>query len=271
MKTGRVLGGAIAAVVIVAVVALYLLWTNLDKIVKAAIEKYGSQVAQTAVGVSSVKIKLTTGEGAISGLAVGNPSGFSSLNAFSLGNIRVSLDTSTVTKEPIIIDEIHVFAPKVVYEINETGASNIMTIKKNVDRSIKGSSKKAPEEKKDNGKDIKLLVRSLVIDKGEVELRIAALGSSRSVKLPPFQLKNIGKGVGATPAQIAEQVLSAIIEHVGPVVADLGAEQFIGKTVDEVRRDMEREAEKQLSNELQKALGDESPEAEKALKQLLGR
>ncbi|MDH3311484.1 MAG: hypothetical protein OEM95_12535, partial [Gammaproteobacteria bacterium] len=55
---------------------LYYLFTNLDAIVKAAIEKAGSQTTQTAVRVDSVKIVLSEAAGTIKGLSIANPKGF---------------------------------------------------------------------------------------------------------------------------------------------------------------------------------------------------
>ncbi|MGE5893616.1 MAG: hypothetical protein ACM34I_06130, partial [bacterium] len=68
MKGSRRVLIIVAAVVVVLAAALYFLVTNIDSIVKAAIEKYGSEVTKTDVRVSSVKIKLSSGEGAVSEL-----------------------------------------------------------------------------------------------------------------------------------------------------------------------------------------------------------
>ncbi len=271
MKTGRVIAVSAGIIVVLIIVVIYLVWTNLDEIVKAAIEKYGSQVSQTDVRVSSVRIKIARGEGAINGLTVGNPSGFSSPHSFSLGSIGIKIDTGTVTKDRVVIDEIRVSAPKVIYEINASGASNIIEIKKNVQESVKGTSHKTSETKKDDGKEITLLVRKLVVDKGKIEVHVAALDRTTSVELPRIQLNNIGKGTGATPAQVAEQLLSVFIEQVGPAVAKVGAGKFIGKSVDEVKLEMEKEAEKAIHRELEKALGSDSQEVEGGLKKLLGK
>ena len=61
---------------------VYYLLSNLDSIVKAAIESYGSEATQTTVRVGKVQLKLTDGSGSISGLTVGNPKGFAAAQAF---------------------------------------------------------------------------------------------------------------------------------------------------------------------------------------------
>ena len=68
---------SLVVLTVIIVVGAYFLIGNLDNIVKAAIEKYGSEVTQTSVDVGGVKIGLSDGLGSISDLKVGNPKGFS--------------------------------------------------------------------------------------------------------------------------------------------------------------------------------------------------
>ena len=55
-----IIAAVVGLILVVAGTATYIL-TNLDFLVKAAIEKNGSQATKTAVRVSSVKIKLADG------------------------------------------------------------------------------------------------------------------------------------------------------------------------------------------------------------------
>jgi len=64
MKTGsKVLISSVLIIVIALAAALYYVWTSLDSLVEAAIEKYGSQVTQTAVQVQEVKLQKTLAQG----------------------------------------------------------------------------------------------------------------------------------------------------------------------------------------------------------------
>ena len=67
--------------------AVYYVLSSLDGMVKTAIETYGSQATETTVLVDSVQIVLKDGSGAIRGLTVGNPQGFATPQAFSLGQV----------------------------------------------------------------------------------------------------------------------------------------------------------------------------------------
>ena len=132
MKLAGKLSIILVFLVAVLIAALLYIWSSLDVLVASAIEKYGSQVTGTSVGVAGVQLELTQGKGSISGITVGNPSGFSQPNAFSLGNISTRVDVNTVTANPVVIDEITIKAPEIFYEINKKGVSNFDELKKNI-------------------------------------------------------------------------------------------------------------------------------------------
>ena len=217
----------VAGVVLLAVAGgVFYVMTNLDSIVKAAIEKYGSEAAKTAVRVSSVAIHLTAGEGEINGLTVANPHGFSSPHVFSLGKIKIKIDVHSVTKSPIIIDELHIASPQIEYELNQELASNILVLKKNIQASAVSSKKQAVEEKT-AGKEIKIVIKKLVMDSGTIEARTGLyLNKPQSVTLKHFEMTNIGGRDGASPSKIAEDILTALVEQVGVDVAQAGLEKY---------------------------------------------
>lgn len=244
MKTTKVLGVGVAALVVIVIAAGVYLWSSLDSLVEGAIEKYGSQVTQTRVEVAGVKLALTSGEGAIQGIQIGNPAGFSRKHIFTLGNVSVSVDPKTVTEDVVVIDKILIQAPEIFYEINDKGQSNIDALKKNVQQATSSTGKAQAADSDE--KEAKLIIRKLIIDKGKIDARIAALGDKGlSANLPRIELTDIGKkSGGATPTDVAEKVASVLIEKVGPAVADLGVGQYLGKTADEAKAQLKEGAEK---------------------------
>lgn len=233
MRTGRKVLIIAAVLAVVVAATLIILWTNIDWIVKAAIERYGSEATKTAVRVSSVTIHLTSGEGAISGLTVANPRGFFSPYAVRLGTISAKLDTHTVATSPVVLKELRIAAPQVVYEVNPSGASNIAVLKKNIQGAAAAAPKKAQTGKKAGDKGTKIVIRKLVIENGRIDVRVAALGDRpQTVTMRRIELTNIGKQGGATPSEVAEQVLTALVEEVGSTVVRSGIERSLEKGVE---------------------------------------
>lgn len=264
MKTGGKIIVILAIIVIVILGGLYFLISNIDAIVKAGIEKYGSRATGTSVSVSSVKIHLKEGEGSISGLSIGNPSGYSSRDAFNLKDITVAIDTGSITKDPVVIDKIAVLAPRVTYEVNESGKANINEIKSNLER-YRGS-EPASEEKAEEGK--KILIRNLVIEGAGVDVLVAALpDETMSAKIPKIQLTNVGGEGGATPREIALQVLKPLLNQAAQAAARTGVEKYIGKSAEEAKKLLEEKAREKLGPAGEGA----TKEAGDAIKKLLGK
>ena len=113
MKTTKVLGIGVAELVVIVIAVSVYLWSSLDSLVESAIEKYGSQVTQTRVEVAGVKLALTSGEGTIQGIQIGNPAGFSRKHIFTLGNVSVTVDPKTVTEDVVVIDKIIIQEPQI--------------------------------------------------------------------------------------------------------------------------------------------------------------
>ena len=55
--------------------------------IKTVVETLGPEMTQAQVTLSSAKISLLSGDGRLKGLVIGNPEGFDTENAFSLGEI----------------------------------------------------------------------------------------------------------------------------------------------------------------------------------------
>jgi hypothetical protein len=224
----------VAAVGVLLVGGLVLVWSNLDGIVKDAIQTYGSEATKTTVSVADVSLRLEAGEAKISGLKIANPAGFSDPNIFELGMIPTKIDTSTINQNPIIIDEIIISAPVVVYEINKSGLSNADVLKKNLGVGSGGGGSSADTADSAGGEELKMIIRNLVVEGTTAKVRIAALGDAeQTVKLPRIHLKDVGKkGGGATAAEVAEILSSKLLGNVKTSVASLGVGKYLGKSAD---------------------------------------
>jgi hypothetical protein len=231
MKLGEKVLIVVGVLLLIVAGTIFYVMTNLDSIVKAAIEKYGSEATKTAVRVSSVKIHLSAGSGEISGLTVANPRGFSSPHIFRLGKISTKIDVHSITSSPIIIDELRISSPQVVYELNQDLDSNISVLKKDIQASSASSAKKVGREKSEN-KEIRVVIKKLVLDSGTIEAHAAAFKDRpQSVTLKHLEMTNVGGREGATPARIAEEILTTLAKEVGGAVVQAGLEKNVKNEV----------------------------------------
>jgi len=232
---------AIGVVILLVIIAggVYFLFSNLDSIIKAAIEKYGTAATQADVKLDSVKLSITSGEGSLNGLTVGNPKGFSAPKAIYMGTISVKLDTSSVTGNgPIVIREIVIEKPQVTYEATNTGDSNLQTIQRNTmayagasgtggsagSAGSGGSASTSSTGGGNSSQERKVIINDLYVRNGQIGISHALLaGKTLAADLPTIHLSNIGKDKGgASPAEVAQQVLGSITASASKVAsADL--------------------------------------------------
>ena len=207
----------------------YYMFSNLDEMIKAAIEKYGSQTTQTSVRVDQVKFTIQEGSGAIYGLRIANPSGFSNTNAFSLGEISTKINIESLTKEVYIIDDVSILTPQIIFEMNEARKTNLNELKNNINASIPGSgnaaptSETSPQSETSANKTPKLIIRRLKFAEGIIQARVVPLNNKEyQLKLPALEMKDLGGKNGATPSEISNLILNALIERAREVVKQQG-------------------------------------------------
>lgn len=257
----------IIVLVIIAIAGgLYYVLTNLDMLVKQAIEKYGSQATQTAVRVDSVKIRLTEGSAAIGGLTVANPGGFSMPYAFVLGEIGTRINVKALGDEKIVIDEVRVIAPQVFYEVNADKQGNLNALKD----TLAGSGKTpaaAEQQKAADAKPLTLTIRKFVFADAALQAKLVPLENKEyKLKLPTLQLVNLS----GTPEQISRQVLDQLIEHAKRTIKEKGIDAELDKLKAKAKQQVDEEKAK-LQEKADTRIDEEKQKAEDKLKNLLGR
>lgn len=222
MKTlFKILAGLAVVLLIVIVVGVL----NLDKGIKAVIETVGPELTKSSVTLSDVDLSLTSGEGSLRGLVVGNPAGFATPIAFSLGEISLAIEPESLTTDTIVINSIRIIAPEITYE-SLKGSTNLDQLQKNVAQALGSSSgSTAPEEGGEEAAAKKLIIKDLQITDGKISYSNALLGSKPiSLALPAIKMTGIGeKSGGATAAEVVNQVLSAINKSASSAVTNSGA------------------------------------------------
>ncbi len=203
--------GALGLVVLLGAMAIFL-GSNLDRIVKAAIETYGSQATGADVSVAKVEISPRSGEGVLEGFRLTNPEGFTADSAIKVGRIFVKIDPkSLLGNGPVIVKEIAIDSPMVTYEIAGAGESNLQKIQNNATAFAAPAQTSEPEKKAEPSRGV--IIKRLIVKDGEVRLSHELLKGDDllTVKLPLLQMANIGDNKnGASPAIVARAILDKI-------------------------------------------------------------
>ena len=224
----------VGVVAIVVVGAVFLLVSNVDSIVKAGVEKYASEAVKANATLQEVTISTTSGEGSLRGLKVGNPQGFNTESAIEFGEVSVALDVLSLASDTVVIKSVVITAPQVTYEIGAAG-SNIDALRKNVADYTGASPGSASTAAASGGAAAgeggrKLMIENLYVRDGSVNVSATFLkGKKLSAPLPNIHLKDIGKdGGGASPAEVAKQLVDALAKESGVAVTALDLNKLTG-------------------------------------------
>jgi hypothetical protein len=92
-------------------------------------------------------------------------------------------------------------------------------------------------------------------------------GKDFSADLPRLHLTNVGGEGGATPSELARQILRPIMSRAAQAAAQSGAAQYLGKSAEDAKRMLEGKAKEKLGTAGEEA----AKEAEGTLKKFLGK
>lgn len=210
---------ALSLLVVAAAVAWLWFSNPLNSLVKAAIEKFGSEMIQAQVSVGKVELSPTDGKGTLSRLSVGNPKGFKTGHAFNAGQIELALEPASLAEDVILIHRIHIESPDISYEKND-GGTNFDAIQRNVEHYL-GANKKQQADKE---APKKMIIESLVIRNAKVNYN-----GMLDLKLPDIELRNIGKkSGGATSAQVTRAIIAELNTQLAIALAKTAAIGAVG-------------------------------------------
>lgn len=262
----KIILGLIVVVILAVGGVIYYAVSNLDALVKAAIEKYGSQTTQTAVRVNKVHIKLADGDGAIYGLTVANPAGFSQKQAVSLGEIGLGIDLQSLKQQPYVINHITVRAPQVFVEINKDNKANLNELKKNLPTGK--TSKQGTEQPTAAGKEPRLIIKRLIFEQGQIAAKVIPLKKDYDLKLPSIIMTNLGGSQGATPSALSKEVLKRLTDAAMAEIKKKGIDVEVDKLKARAQEKVDNEKAK-LKEKADSKIEAEKQKAEEKLKGLL--
>lgn len=197
----------------------------LDGAIKKGVETVGPKVTKVEVKLDSVSLSLLSGGGAIKGLVVGNPEGYKTPHAISLGQASLSVAPGSVFSDKVVIKSIRIEGPEIIYEGGLSG-DNLHKILANINEVTGSDGGKAASTTPSGKPAKKLQVDDLLITGAKVKVSIKGTGGfAAPIPLPDIHLTNLGQGPdGITPAELTKKLISEVTtstaEHAAGAIAD---------------------------------------------------
>ncbi len=204
MKKKLLITGIVALFLFVAVIIG--VGMNAGRIAKVAIEKFGPQILGVPVTVTTVTLFPWSGKGAIYGLKVGNPPGFSTDPLMEVGKIAVALEVGSLTSNPIRIHTVEIESPIIRWE-GTFSSSNLGVLQNNAQNfsPAKAGSKKSER---------RVSIGKLTVTGGELGANFQGLTAVK-LPLPSITMNDVGGSNGATFSQVTALLISRIGAAIG--------------------------------------------------------
>ena len=214
-KEKKILLFAGLGLLVLLIAAVIVVGFFLGDIVKKGAETVGPQITKTTITLDAVDLSLLTGSAKVKGLVVGNPDGYKTPQAISVGTAAVGVNPMSVLSDKIVIRSVVVEAPEITFEGNPLSKNNLGEILDNVNAVAK-SGGPAPATNatataaSKPGK--KLEVDDFVITNAKVHASLTGMGGKElTLTLPPIHFTNLGTGPdGITATELTQRVLSEI-------------------------------------------------------------
>jgi len=211
--------GILIVLAVLGVAAFFVLNNPLGRLVKIAIEEFGSDLMQAEVRVSSVNISTSDGRGRLNGLVLGNPKGFKTDHALQADTIEIVIEPVSIARDVVVLHKVLIDSPHIIYEKGDKG-NNFDVIQRNIENNL--GAKKGGDVERNKGK--KLIIDSFVIRNAKVNYN-----NTIDIPLPDIVLKNIGKkSGGATPAQVTKAIIVELNAKIAIELAKTAAITSVG-------------------------------------------
>ncbi len=254
-RPGKIVLGLVGTLIVLVIIAVVVVFTNLNRLIKYGVEEYGPSVTGTSVSLDQVDLSPFSGKGELRGLEIGNPTGFDGDYAFKLDDIKVQLIPESLTSDTVVIKEILIGGASLNAEFKGTN-SNLQQILDNLKKTSEPSAQEEepseqpaeqpseqPTAETEPGKAKKFIVKEFRFTGGEVTASSDLANIQRTTSIPAVEVQDIGNASGGvTAAELTEQLLRPII--------DKALQKAQGEILEQGTEQMKQKAQEKLQDKL---------------------
>jgi hypothetical protein len=247
--------GVVIVLVVLIVAAVIGVGLFLDSIVKMGMETVGPKITQVSIKVDAVNLSLLNGSARVKGFVVGNPEGYKTPQAISVGSAAVGVNPLTIFSDKIVVRSVRIEAPEITFE-GGLGGNNLSKIMDNVNAVAKNGGPAATNTTARAGNEPgrKMEVDDFLITGAIVHVSLTGIGGREmTLTLPDIHLTNLGTDrAGITATDLTRRVLGAITTATIKAVAN--ATTDIGKVTGNLGKDAQKAVDQDV-NKISRGIG----------------
>src|SRR5690242_11687850 len=196
----KILVRSVLVVVVLAVVALGIAFFNVNRLIRAGVEREGTSSLRLATTLGAARAGLFGGTLNLHQLRIASPKGFSAPQMLALGDLDVSVRLRDLRKTPIHVQSLTIDKPALVIE--QSGGTL------NFRKAMQLMPSQAPSKE-----PTKLIIDELKLNDARVTIRpgLPGLAKEVEVQVPSLTMKNVGQGKGAENGAAIKDVVMQII------------------------------------------------------------
>jgi uncharacterized protein involved in outer membrane biogenesis len=212
----KILIRIVIVLVVLVIAAGIALSMFLDDAVKKGVETVGPQLTKVSIRLDGVNLSVLSGSGSIKGFEMGNPDGYKSPHAMTVGSASVAVSPGSLLADKVVVKHLRLEAPQITIEGSPMN-NNLTKILDNVKASSGSSDETTPAES-ESGAGKKMQVDEFLMKDAKVTYVIS--GQSYVLNVPEIKLTGLGAGPdGITAAELTDLALSKLISEVGPILS----------------------------------------------------
>ena len=258
---------AAGLIVLVVIGMLVFTLSNINSIMKTAIEVVGSEILQAPVTVDVVDVALVSGTGQIRELKVGNPRGFKGDYAIHIETLLIELEVESIYDDKLHIRDVVIDSPSIIFAGN-LSENNLQQLSRNAERygddPTAGERGETSADTSDSSGDVEpsdvqsVQIDHLLVRDADISVLVRFLDDEiLSVILPSLELADLGKDKDLSAAEVLQAVLASLSGSIVPLVqsnAEHIENQLKAKEQD-IKKALEEEEDK-LQGEVDKLEGE---------------
>ena len=215
-KALKILLWTIAGILALVLVLLLTIPLWLGPTVTVVANKVTPEYTGTPFSLGGVGINPYSGKYRITSLDLGNPKGYPVPTAFSVSNVLVDVEMTSLFSDTIHIREITIESPYVSY-VSKDGTNNFEWIAANATAKMgpKDETKKEKKTEEEKGPGKKVVIDKLTLAGACIKVKMLP-----EISIPTITLTDIGKeNGGATWAEVGQALMDAI-KNAGSAISE---------------------------------------------------
>ncbi len=172
---------------------------------KAGIEYFGPRVLGVPVTVRAVALSPFLGRGAILGLKIGNPKGYSGDALMKVDAVTIELELGSLGGNPLRLAGVTIRKPEVTWEGTLLGESNLSRVQDQVSHYAGKSA----------SQDRRFVIGKLKVEGAKAIVRLGSMDAPVTLRLPDIELNDVGEGKGGATAK---EVVALLLNRVSASV-----------------------------------------------------